>query len=146
MGRVYNNRTLTAVEVPKLPSPILLCATRPDFGKAIVDAGYQTLSFNLPFAQLLQGIPESDIRSLIIDEIRGVLPQSKPTYLIDYEMLFDPRYELDVFKLFIDLSRWSRLIVKWCGRIEGETLVYAEPGYDDYSIYRISDYDISFVL
>jgi hypothetical protein len=60
-------------------------------------------------------------------------------------MLFDPRYELDVLRIFIDLARRNKLIVKWCGKVNGETLTYAEQSYADYKRYKISDYDVVIV-
>jgi hypothetical protein len=145
MGKSYNSRTLEARELPRLPSPILLCIDRKDFDKEIAAANYQTVSLNLPLARSLTGLSVSDIQSVIGKKIREALPQSKPVYLTDYEMLFDPRYELDVFRLFIEMSRQNKLIVKWCGAVDGDTLTYAEQGFEDYKRIKINDYDVTVV-
>jgi hypothetical protein len=100
---------------------------------------------NLPLARLLVGLSEHDVLSTIAEKIREPLPRSKPAYLTDYEMLFDPRYRLDVIRLFIDLSRQNGLIVKWCGDVDGDMLTYAEQGDDDYKRYKINDYDVTVV-
>jgi predicted HTH transcriptional regulator len=42
MGKTYNNRTLTAKELPRLSSPVLLCVQRADYDKAIEQAGEQS--------------------------------------------------------------------------------------------------------
>jgi hypothetical protein len=52
---------------------------------------------------------------------------------------------LDVLRLFIELSRQNRLIVKWCGAIDGDVLTYAEQGYADYKRFKMSDYDVVIV-
>jgi hypothetical protein len=61
-------------------------------------------------------------------------------------MLFDPRYELDVLRLFTDLARGTKLIVKWCGKVDGNTLTYAEQGYADYKRYNSTDYNVTIVI
>jgi hypothetical protein len=146
MGGIYNSRTLSVNELPKLPMPLLLCVDRPDFGKAIADSEYETISLNLPLARALSGLPERNIPSVIAGRIRDILPSQKPVCLTDYEILFDPRYGLDVLRLFMDLSRKNKLIVKWCGTANGDTLTYAEPGFEDYKRFKISDYDVTVVM
>jgi hypothetical protein len=145
MGKTYNSRTLAARELPRLSAPILLCTNRPDFDKAIAEAGYQNVSLNLPLARTLTGLSSSDVQSVIGEKIREALPKTQPVCLTDFEMLFDPRYGLDVLRLFIDLSRRNKLIVKWSGNANGDTLAYAEPGFEDYKWYKINDYDVSVV-
>jgi hypothetical protein len=60
-------------------------------------------------------------------------------------MLFAPRYELDVLRIFIEIARRNKFVVKWCGKIDSEMLTYAEQGYADYKRYNISDYDVVIV-
>jgi hypothetical protein len=83
---------------------------------------------------------------MLTDAVCGIMPQNEPVYLTDYEMLFDPRYEIDVLRLFVELARRNKLIVKWCGQASEKTISYAEPGYSDYKQYKISDYDVAIVL
>jgi len=93
-------------------------------------------------AWLLAGLELNEIRTEIAEKIRNVLPQRDSVFLTDYEMLFDPRYELDVLRLFVDISRHNKLIVKWYGNVEKEALTYAEQGFADYKRYLINDYNI----
>jgi hypothetical protein len=146
MGAIYNSQTLQASELPKLSTPILLCVDKPDYDTEIDDSEYQKVSLNLPLARSLSGLPEKDIPSIIASRIRDILPSQKPVYLIDYEMLFDPRYGLDILRLFTDLSRKNKLIVKWYGAANSDTLTYAEPEFEDYKRFKISDYDVSVVM
>jgi hypothetical protein len=54
-------------------------------------------------------------------------------------------YEIDVLRLFTDIARQRKLIIKWCGSADENTLTYAEQGYADYKRYNINDYDITVV-
>lgn len=147
MGKIINNRTLTAENLLRLPSPvILLCAQRLDFDKIIMDADTKFVNLNLPLAKALTGKTRIEIRSVITDTVIDLMPKNEAVYLTDYEMLFDPRYELDVIKLFCEISRHNRLTVKWCGILENDSLIYAEPGFDDYSKYKISEYKIACII
>ena len=51
-----------------------------------------------------------------------------PVLITDFEMLFDPRYEIDVIKLFCDKARITNVAVKWPGKYTNSKLTYAEPG------------------
>lgn len=145
MGRVINSRLLIAKELLQLPSPVILCTNRPDLEKTIAENGYQTISLNLPLAKLLEGLDLREISSIITDRVRACFPQTGSVYLTGYEMLFDPRYEINVLRLFVDLARYNKLIIKWLGKANGATLTYAEQGYPDYKRYKISDYDVTIV-
>ena len=146
MGRIVNSRSLTANELLQLVPPIILCTDKPNFKRVITENGYQQIGINLPLAQSLTGLEPKDIRTVITDKIHEILPQGESVYLTDYEMLFDPRYEIDVLRLFIDLARRNMLIVKWCGKVDGDTLTYAEQGYADYKQYKMNDYDVIIVI
>jgi hypothetical protein len=146
MGQILNNRTLTANKLLDLPYPIILYEQRPDFEKAILDTNSQIFSLNLPLAQALSGKNINEITATITTVVIELLPKDSILCLVDYEMLFDPRYEINVIKLFCEISRYNKLIVKWCGSFDGDSLTYAEPGYDDYIKYRVSDYDITCIV
>ena len=147
MGNITNSRTLTAENLLRLPSPIiLLCPQRLDFEKAILDTGSHKVSLNLLLAKALIGKTEKERLTGITAAVLGLMPNEAAVYLTDYEMLFDPRYKLDVIKLFCEISRKAKLILKWCGGFNNGRLTYAEPDCDDYSDYKISDYKITCVI
>jgi ATP sulfurylase len=146
MGKIINNRTLSAKNMLALFSPVILCVNRADYTEAIEEAQFQVMSLNLPLTKLLLGKSEKEISSTITGTIINILQKKPPIFLQDYEMLFDPRYQLDVLKVFNEISRHNRLIVKWCGGFDGDSLIYAEPGYADYSKYNASDYDVACVI
>lgn len=144
MGRIIDGRTLATKKLLQLPYPILLCANNLAFEKEIIDAGFHNVSLNLDLAKFLLGKAERDIAVRITAIIMNLLPKG-PVFLTDYEMLFDPRYKLDVIKLFCIIARHNKLIVQWPGGLTEDTLTYAEAGYDDYASYKIDDYQITCV-
>jgi hypothetical protein len=146
VGRVVNNRLLTANELLRLTPPVIFCVNRPDFEKMLFENGYKQISLNLPLAQSLVGLDLKDIRTVITNKIHQILPQSAPVYLTDFEMLFNPQYELDVLRLFIGLARQNKLIIKWRGKANKESIKYAELGYSDYKLFSIKDYDATVVM
>jgi len=146
VGETVYARKITAKDLFKLTPPIILCTSSPSFEGAIIDADYKPVSLNRQLASSIVGLDIKDIRLSIADKVREIFPKGDPVYLTDYEMLFDPRYEQDVLRLFVELSRRNRLIVKWCGQADGETLSYAQQGYTDYKQYRVSDYNIAIVI
>jgi hypothetical protein len=145
VGKVINSRSLTVKELMRLTPPVILCVNRPDFDKAITDCGYRTISLNLPLTRFLIELGLREIRSTLTDKVKEILPQVEPVYLLDYEILFNPRYEIDALRLFIELARRNKLIIRWSGTTDGDTLIYSELGFDDYKRYRISDYDVVIV-
>jgi len=147
VGKIVNARKTTAKELLKLAPPVIICSSRPDFEGTILENGYTQVSLNKHLSSMIAGLDIKAIRLCLADKIREIIPNnSDPIYLTDYEMLFDPRYELDVLRLFIEISRKNKLIVKWCGKGTEESLSYAEQGFVDYKQYKISDYDVAIVI
>jgi hypothetical protein len=145
MGQIISRKVITSIVLFKLMPPVILCTGWKFYDDAIRDEGYQTVSLNLPLAKALAGKSLQNIQTNITEIVGNLLPEAAPVYLTNYEMLFDPRYKLDIMKLFCELFRRNELIVKWCGRVDDESLVYSEPGYADYAKYKVSDYEITCV-
>jgi hypothetical protein len=55
----------------------------------------------------------------VADEVMKIVSSIQgPIFLTDYEMLFDPRYSIDVIRFFYELSRRAKIvIVSICCRI-----------------------------
>ena len=86
-------------------------------------------------------------KGLSVDEVMKIVSSIQgPIFLTDYEMLFDPRYSIDVIRLFYELSRRAKIVIKWCGTLDDNHLVYATPAYSDFHSYNIHDYDITCVI
>ncbi len=105
------------------------------------------LNLNIKLAEALLKIPQSQRSRKANDEIMKIVSECHdPTFLEDYEILFDPRYDIDAIKVFIEISRRQKVVVKWRGRLNGNSLEYAAPEYSDYHSFRIQDYDITCVI
>jgi hypothetical protein len=147
MGEIINIKRIGASISKHRNSqfPIVLCNPKERDETVLREAGYQQYALNLLLAEAVIAFPESDRAASVRETALSLIPRSAAVYLVDYEMLFDPRYGIDVLKFFIEISRRQRLAVKWCGRLAAQTLVYAEPSHPDYKQYRVADYDITCV-
>lgn len=136
---------LTAEMLARQPIgiPIILCSDAPRAIRKLNEAGYKEVSLNKSLSSTLLKVQPEDRSSKVIVELQNIIFNSGHSVILtDYEMLFDPRYKLDVLKVFCDLSKQMRLAVKWCGRASNRTLEYAEPQYPDYHIYEIAKYTV----
>ena len=86
-------------------------------------------------------------RSMKLEQIfNAVLDQYPDGVTIkDIDVMFNPEYKVDVLKILVAARKRKRYSVIWPGRFEGGKLVYGEEGYSDYKVYKIEDYDITFV-
>lgn len=125
--------------------PVIICTDSSRTWKRISDAGYQDFRVNLPLSKaLLQYKPEERI-IYIEKEMHKLLSKPELVFLTDFEMLFDPRYEIDVLKIFCDRARHYPLIIKWPGSISHSKLIYAEYGDPDYHEYDCANYQVVIV-
>lgn len=147
MGTLIKNSKINIDTIKKTTIPIILCSLAPRLQKIITECNYQELSLNKKLAKALVK-KEVSIRSqLVADEVMKIESSIQgPIFLTDYEMLFDPRYNLDVIRLFSELSRRAKIVIKWCGTLDDNHLVYATPAYRDFHSYNIHDYDITCVI
>lgn len=147
MGAIINVSMLNADVLKKARTPIILCSFPTRVAKLLEDGQYVTLNFNIKLAEALLKIPQHQRGRKANDEIMKIISQCHaPVFLDNYEILFDPRYDIDVIKVFSEISRWQRIIVKWCGNLNENALEYAAPEYKDFHSFKIKDYDITCVI
>ena len=138
----FNKEILKKTEVP-----IVLCSFLPRLEKIVAGAGFKELSLNKILAEALLKRDMALRPQFARDEaIRIISSVQSPILLTDYEMLFDPRYSIDVIRLFYELSRRTKIVIKWCGTLDDNQLVYATSAYRDFHSYNIHDYDIICVI
>jgi hypothetical protein len=127
--------------------PIVLCSPAPRLKKIIAEAGFKELSLNKILAEALIKKDPAIRSQFVADEVMKIVSSIQgPIFLTDYEMLFDPRYNIDVIRLFYELSRRAKIVIKWCGTLDDNHLVYATPDYSDFHSYNIYGYDITCVI
>lgn len=147
MGATINVSMLNADVLKKATTPIILCSF-PNRVARLIDGGrYVPLNLNVKLAEALVKFPQLQRNQRANDEVMTIVSQcDKPTFFEDYEILFDPRYDIDAIKVFTELSRRQGVVVKWCGRLNGNSLEYATPEYKDFHSYIIEGYDITCVI
>lgn len=147
MGVTINVSMLNTNVLKKATTPIILCSFSNRVAKLMESGKFVPLNLNIKLAEALLKIPQSQRSRKANDEIMKIVSECHdPTFLEDYEILFDPRYDIDAIKVFIEISRRQKVVVKWRGRLNGNSLEYAAPEYSDYHSFRIQDYDITCVI
>ena len=146
MGEIIRRSKFNVKQRMGKPFPIVICNPDMALEQEITSAGYQRYALNLPLAYALSAKPEGDRIKTVKETVLSLFPKRQACYLVDYEMLFDPRYELDVLKLFYEIARKQKVVAKWCGEYKPLTLIYAEPGYPEFKRYKVTDYDIICVI
>jgi len=91
---------------------------------------------------------DPDKRGLFVtEEFNRIIDSlNEPILLREFEILFDPEFQLDVLKLFIQANRKKRIDILWPGKYKSQNLVFAESGYKDYKAYNISSYALSCII
>ncbi|GHU72818.1 hypothetical protein FACS189450_11320 [Spirochaetia bacterium] len=126
MGTVVKISSFTREILAKTNIPVVFCSLSPATERLLNEGIHQKVSLNLPLAKALVAQDENSRLLHVADEVLKIIPTGVPVYLTDFEMLFDPRYQLDILRLFYDISRKVRLAVQWPGTLESNTLYYAE--------------------
>ncbi len=125
--------------------PLMICTDTPRVYKKILDAGYHHVKINAELSKRLLEYQINDRPKRVEELLRDILNNVIPIYITDFEMLFDPRYEIDVIKLFCEKARIVNIAVRWPGHFINGNLTYAEPGDPDYHEYDCNAYQIRIV-
>lgn len=138
---------LNAEMLQKATVPVILCSFSNRTAKLVEAGQYVPLNLNVELAEALLEIPPTQRARNANDAVMKIISlYQSPTIFENYEILFDPRYDIDALKVFAELARRQKVVVKWCGGIKGNTLEYAVPEYPDYHAFKIQDYDIICVV
>lgn len=145
MGSTIKMSSLNKDKLNKLLTPIVFCI---DGNKvASLTKEYNILSVNEILSKRLLTYERYSRNLFVADELDKIIEKNGESLLIiDFEILFNPEYQLDVLKLFIIANRKKKIAVLWSGRYESGKLLFAEPGYIDYKSYNVNDYDISCII
>ena len=147
MGAVISLSTLSKDMLRKATAPIILCSFPNRVARLMEGNQYTLLNLNIRLAEELVKYPAEQRPQRANDEVMSIISQcNAPILLEDYEILFDPRYDIDAIKVFTELSRRQKVVVKWCGKLNGNSLEYATPDDKDYHSFKIRDYDIICVI
>lgn len=144
MGSTINVSLLDTNVLNATTTPIVLCSFPNRIARLIDSNMYMPLNLNVKMADALLKLPQSNRSQKAHDEMMKIVTQwHTPTFIEHYEILFDPRYGIDAIKVFTELSRYQKVVIKWCGTLNGNALEYATPEYKDFHSFSIQDYNIA---
>lgn len=140
MGVIIQARKFSPQNQTGLLKPIVFCCPYEGVTEGAV-------SLNKELAQVLMTYrPER--RTMLIEmcfrEMIAELPEG--VILKDFDVLFNPDYKVDVMKIMVNACKGNPFSIIWPGTFDGERLVYAQEGYQDYRRYAIDDYDITCIV
>lgn len=125
--------------------PLIICSNAPRVLRKITQHGYQQLQLNEELSKVLISFPAKERPSQIEAAIKALIPTQRMLLISEFEMLFDPRYKIDVLKLFCERAKSSRIAVIWPGTFEDGKLSYAQPDDPDYNLFYGDNYQIRIV-
>ena len=125
--------------------PLVICTDAPRVIKKIESAGYREVQVNQELSKKLLEYPKEERPSLVEKELKSILNNTDPVFVTRFEMLFDPRYKIDVLKLFCDKARLINVAIKWSGLYIDGKLTYASPEDSDYHEFDCQKYQIRIV-
>lgn len=149
--RIINMREISLVDLsvesllsPQLSRiPILFCVDTAKSRRMLQEASFQCLSLNLELSKRILEKTDKTRPHDISFLVREIIEETEGSVLLtNYEMLFDPRYQLDVIRLFVDLARNKQLAVECNVYLDGNSFQFSEPGYDDYHRYDLARYAV----
>lgn len=80
----------------------------------------------------------------IIDTVIASLPPK--SMIKDFDVLFNPEYQIDVLQLLITACRKNEFAILWPGTYSEGKLIYAETGYADFKIFNLEKYDVTCIV
>lgn len=142
----YSNLVIDELKKEQFSIPYFVCTNSHRVFRRFEESEYRMVSVNKDLSRLLLNYPSDERCQRVEDTLKGMLNKQESLLISDFEMLFDPRYEIDVVKFFCDQARVNNIAVKWPGAFTGSKLTYAEPDDPDYHEYNCDTYQMRIVL
>ncbi len=123
-----------------LMKPIIFCSPNEELEK-------NAIALNVSIAEkLINAKPSRRSFKLpsIIDAIIAKIPENST--IKDFDVLFNPDYQIDVLQLLIVACRKKEFAILWPGTYSDGKLMYAETGYSDFKIYDLDKYDVTCIV
>ena len=126
--------------------PLIICTGSARLKRQLMESGFEDFSVNVPLAEALLKYPEESRSHRVSEVFLNILPNRGKLHLMNFEMLFDPRYAVDALKLFTEAAKHRQIAVEWPGKLDGTMLTYADPKYEDYHRFNTEDYTLTCVI
>ncbi len=125
--------------------PVIICSDSRRVLKKIDEAGYVPVRVNAALAKALLEFTPGERLKKVEECFRALIDGQGSIFITDFEMLFDPRYEIDVIKLFCEKARFVNVAVKWPGKYNAGKLTYANIDDPDYHVFNCGAYQVVIV-
>lgn len=114
-----------------------------EFKQVATQAGLAYINLGLELSQRLIELTDRQ-RSLRVPRLMDEILSGNDTaiFLDNTEILFDDNLQQDPLRLLQSVSRNHTIVASWCGKVQGDYLVYAEPGHPEYRRYPIKDVNL----
>lgn len=123
-----------------LMKPIIFCSSDEEQER-------DAIALNVRVAEILVKVKPQrrsfKIPSIIDTIIAGLPPKST---IKDFDVLFNPEYQIDVLQLLIIACRKNEFSILWPGTYSDGKLIYAETGYADFKIFNLKKYDVTYIV
>ena len=120
--------------------PIIFCSSDEEQER-------DAIALNVRVAEILVKVKPQrrsfKIPSIIDTIIAGLPPKST---IKDFDVLFNPEYQIDVLQLLIIACRKNEFSILWPGTYSDGKLIYAETGYADFKIFNLEKYDVTYIV
>ena len=126
-------------------SLLVLCSDTSRVRRLLENAGYQDVKINQALSKRLLDYPKAERPKLVEKTLNTILKDYERMLVSSFEMLFDPRYEIDVIKFFCEKARKCKVALKWPGQLIDSKLIYANPEDPDYHEYNCNAYQLRIV-
>jgi hypothetical protein len=122
-------------------SVVIACADK-GFMK-VMFSDWEWLNLGLVVSRRLLSLDKDTRKQAVADMVKDAIRniQSGRVVVDNIDILFSPEYSLDVIKLFIMTADDKNLVVLWEGTFKDGIITYSEPGYKDYHVYEINNYN-----
>ena len=140
MGKIIKLRDLPAAERNGIQRPIIYCNPEAEMDRCAI-------SVNVALAKKLLGT-KPNRRTMRLEQCFAevVNPLPDDSVVKDFDVMFNPDYEVNILHILISLAKNKKYRVIWPGKCDGKRLIYAEEGYRDYKVYEIEQYDVTCVV
>ncbi len=105
------------------------------------------IPINIPLAEKLSST-KTEKRTMRLEKYFCQIVAELPSEPIirDFDVMFNPKYEVDVLRIMCSVAKTVTFSLIWPGRCEDGKLIYAEEGYNDYKIFDIDKYDVTCII
>lgn len=140
MGACILARTFSLEKQAGLLKPIIYCCPYSNIET-------ETKSINIALAESLVKY-KANRRTMQLEKCFMRVLNTFPDEVIikDFDVMFNPAYQVDVLKIMITAYKKKPFSVIWPGTFDGGKLYYAEEGYLDYKVFNVEDYDVTCIV